>query len=52
MISMAAALEAARKLGYKNPELGVTESKVMSMLKYKSREILAYTKWKLQELSL
>lgn len=46
------ALEIARKLGYKNPELGVTESKVMSMLKYKPREILAYTKWKFQELSL
>ncbi|WP_405113841.1 YdcF family protein [Paenibacillus sp. FSL K6-1217] len=46
------ALEIAHKLGYKNPQLGITESKVMSMLKYKSREILAYTKWKVQELSL
>ncbi|NQX48952.1 YdcF family protein [Paenibacillus tritici] len=46
------ALETARELGYKNPQLGVTESKVMSMLKYKSREILAYTKWKFQQLSL
>lgn len=46
------ALEIARELGYTSPQLGVTESKVMSMLKYKSREILAYTKWKFQQLSL
>ncbi|KHL95205.1 hypothetical protein QW71_14515 [Paenibacillus sp. IHB B 3415] len=46
------ALEIARELKFKNPELGVTESKVMSMFKYKTREILAYTKWKMQQLSL
>lgn len=46
------ALEIAQELGYTTPQLGVTESKVMSMLKYKSREILAYTKWKFQQLSL
>ncbi|WNS44966.1 YdcF family protein [Paenibacillus sp. MMS20-IR301] len=46
------ALEMARELGYTNPELGVTTSEVMSMFKYKTREILAYTKWKLQQLSL
>ncbi|AIQ18794.1 YdcF family protein [Paenibacillus sp. FSL L8-0436] len=46
------AQEIARELGYAAPELGLTESKVMSMAKYKSREILAYTKWKLQQLFL
>lgn len=46
------ALEIARELKFTNPELGVTESKVMSMFKYKTREILAYTKWKVQQLSL
>ncbi|MBY9082028.1 YdcF family protein [Paenibacillus sp. HN-1] len=43
------ALEIARYLGYDQPELGLTESETMSMFKYKTREILAYTKWKLQE---
>lgn len=46
------ALEIAQELGYTAPELGLTESEVMSMAKYKSREILAYTKWKLQQLFL
>jgi uncharacterized SAM-binding protein YcdF (DUF218 family) len=46
------ALEIARELKFTNPELGVTESEVMSMFKYKTREILAYTKWKMQQLSL
>ncbi|UQZ37179.1 hypothetical protein C2I18_28765 [Paenibacillus sp. PK3_47] len=46
------ALEIAEELGYTAPELGLTESAVMSMAKYKSREILAYTKWKLQQLFL
>lgn len=44
------ALEIARELGYASPQLGLTESETMSMLKYKSREILAYTKWKMQQL--
>ncbi|AIQ64322.1 hypothetical protein PSTEL_15730 [Paenibacillus stellifer] len=43
------AQEIAKYLGYDNPELGLTESETMSMVKYKTREILAYTKWKLQE---
>ncbi|WP_151736279.1 YdcF family protein ['Paenibacillus yunnanensis' Narsing Rao et al. 2020] len=43
------ALEMAEQLGYRQPALAVTESQTMSMLKYKSREILAYTKWKLQQ---
>lgn len=46
------ALEIARELGYPDPQLGLTSSAVMSMFKYKTREILAYTKWKLQQLSL
>ncbi|AIQ59033.1 hypothetical protein PBOR_20415 [Paenibacillus borealis] len=46
------AIEIARELGFANPELGVTTSEVMSMLKYKTREILAYTNWKMQQLSL
>ncbi|KUP23586.1 YdcF family protein [Paenibacillus sp. DMB5] len=44
------ALEIAEEFGYISPQLGVTESETMSMLKYKSREILAYSKWKLQQL--
>ncbi|WP_206109354.1 YdcF family protein [Paenibacillus apii] len=43
------ALEIADELGYSNPELGLTDSRTMSMAKYKTREILAYTKWKLQQ---
>ncbi|MNC24481.1 vancomycin high temperature exclusion protein [compost metagenome] len=46
------ALEIARELNYNRPELGVTDSQVMSMFKYKTREILAYTKWKMQQLFL
>ncbi|MEC0169433.1 YdcF family protein [Paenibacillus graminis] len=46
------ALEIAQKLNYNRPELGLTDSQVMSMLKYKTREILAYTKWKMQQLFL
>lgn len=45
-------LEIAQALGYHQPELGLTESRVMSMAWNKSREVLAYTKWKLQELFL
>lgn len=46
------AKEIAGELGYPAPELGLTDSKVMSMAKYKTREILAYTKWKVQQLFL
>ncbi|ASA21927.1 YdcF family protein [Paenibacillus donghaensis] len=45
-------LEIAEELGYLRPQLGLTESTVMSMAKHKSREVLAYTKWKLQQLFL
>ncbi|OME07781.1 YdcF family protein [Paenibacillus odorifer] len=44
--------EIADELGYVNPELGLTESTVLSMTRHKSREILAYTKWKIQQLFL
>lgn len=46
------ALEIAREFGYASPQLGLTESQTMSMLKYKTREILAYTKWKMQQLTM
>lgn len=46
------AFEIAKELNYSHPELGLTDSKVMSMFKYKTREILAYTKWKMQQLFL
>ncbi|MEK4349000.1 YdcF family protein [Paenibacillus sp. FSL P4-0184] len=44
--------EIADELAYVNPELGLTESTVLSMTRHKTREILAYTKWKLQQLFL
>ncbi|AKG35076.1 YdcF family protein [Paenibacillus durus] len=44
------ALEVAESLGYLRPELGLTDSETMSMAKYKTREILAYTKWKLLQM--
>ncbi|GGF64060.1 hypothetical protein GCM10010912_06400 [Paenibacillus albidus] len=46
------AQEIAGQLGYVQPELGLTESEVLSMAHHKSREVLAYTKWKLQQLFL
>ncbi|MFF2014969.1 YdcF family protein [Paenibacillus sp. NPDC058177] len=46
------AMEIADALGYDKPELGLTESRVMSMPWNKSREVLAYTKWKIQQLFL
>ncbi|MFC7680011.1 YdcF family protein [Paenibacillus sp. GCM10028914] len=38
-------LEVAKTLEYENPELSITTSTVLPMVKHKSREILAYTKW-------
>lgn len=46
------ALEIAETLDYAEPELALTESKVMSMAKHKSREVLAYTKWKAEQLMI
>jgi len=44
--------EIAGQLGYEHVELGLTDSKIMSMAWHKSREILAYTKWKGKQLTL
>jgi len=46
------AREIAVEIGYDRVELGLTDSKIMSMAWHKSREILAYTKWKGQQLIL
>lgn len=43
------ALEIAEYLDYTLPLLSTTDSKVLSMPYHKSREILAYSKWKLDE---
>jgi vancomycin permeability regulator SanA len=42
-------LQIAEYLDYPHPLLSTTESKVLSMSYHKSREILAYSKWKLDE---
>lgn len=39
------AMEIARTLGYEEPTMSLTESTVLPMIKHKSREVLAYTKW-------
>jgi uncharacterized SAM-binding protein YcdF (DUF218 family) len=39
------AADIARKLGYDPVQVSVTNSKVLNMSYYESREILAYTKW-------
>ncbi|MDQ0193304.1 YdcF family protein [Paenibacillus wynnii] len=44
--------EIAAELGYAKTELGLTDSKIMSMAWHKSREILAYTKWKGKQFTL
>lgn len=44
--------EIAAELGYSKTELGLTDSKIMSMAWHKSREILAYTKWKGKQFTL
>lgn len=41
------AMEIARVLGYQEPTISLTESTVLPMAKHKSREVLAYTKWKM-----
>ena len=46
------AQEMASELGYARVELGLTDSKIMSMARHKSREILAYTKWKGKQFTL
>lgn len=44
------ALEMAEVLHYSNPKLSLTESKVLKPVTNLTREILAYTKWKLVQL--
>lgn len=44
------ALEMAEVLQYSNPKLSLTESKVLKPVTNITREILAYTKWKLVQL--
>lgn len=39
------ALEVATTLGYEQPSMSLTKSTVLPMIKHKSREVLAYTKW-------
>ncbi|MDR9854059.1 YdcF family protein [Paenibacillus sp. VCA1] len=39
-------------LNYDDPKLGLTESKTLQMKYHKPREVLAYTKWKLDEFLL
>ncbi|KHF36432.1 vancomycin high temperature exclusion protein [Paenibacillus sp. P1XP2] len=39
-------------LDYADPKLGLTESKTLQMKYHKPREVLAYTKWKVDELLL
>lgn len=46
------AQEIARELGLAQTQLGLTPSQVMSMAWHKSREVLAYTKWKGKQFSL
>lgn len=45
-------LEIARELEYRNPQLSTTDSLTMSMRWHRFREVLAYTKWKGQQLLL
>ncbi|GAB6990117.1 YdcF family protein [Paenibacillus pini] len=45
-------LEIATFLKYNHPTLGVTDSTVLPMSKHQTREVLAYTKWKLNEILL
>lgn len=46
------ALEIARALDYKEPKLSLTETKVLKPFPNTFREILAYSKWKLDQLGL
>ncbi|MGF7047531.1 uncharacterized SAM-binding protein YcdF (DUF218 family) [Paenibacillus sp. DS2015] len=43
-------LEIAKYLQYDEPKLGLAESKVLQMSVHKTREALAFTKWKMNEL--
>ncbi|GGA24809.1 YdcF family protein [Paenibacillus physcomitrellae] len=45
-------LEIARSLNYKWPQLSLVHSKVLNEGYNKTREVLAYTKWKLQQIAM
>lgn len=46
------ALEIARTLGYEAPKLSLVHTQVLNETYYTTREVLAYTKWKLQQIGL
>lgn len=46
------ALEIARALDYEEPRLSLTETRVLKPIPNTIREILAYTKWKLDQIGL
>lgn len=46
------AMEIARALDYKNPQLSLTDTKVLSPIVHQGREVLAYAKWTLQRMLL
>ncbi|ANS74655.1 hypothetical protein AWM70_08695 [Paenibacillus yonginensis] len=45
-------LEIARSLNYKWPQLSLVHSRVLNEGYNKTREVLAYTKWKLQQIAM
>lgn len=47
----ARSLEIAEFLGYKDPVVSTTDSQVLNMTWHQMRESLAYTKWKLDQIS-
>ena len=46
------AYEMAKSLNYSSPSLSIVKSEVMNSWYHTSREILSYTKWKLQQIGL
>jgi uncharacterized SAM-binding protein YcdF (DUF218 family) len=48
----ARAADIANLLGYKPVQVSITDSKVMNMAYHETREILAFTKWKLDKIRL
>jgi uncharacterized SAM-binding protein YcdF (DUF218 family) len=43
------AADTARTIGYKDVQVGITDSKVMNMAYHETREVLAYSKWMLEK---
>ncbi|MOA59946.1 hypothetical protein D3C78_1847000 [compost metagenome] len=46
------ALEISQMLDYSNPRLSLTETKVLKPTQTTIREILAYTKWKMDQIKI